>query len=257
MGLDEVSCQGRGDCHCGGWCREAAQSSGTIAELGFAQPESISIFAAHSSVTSCRRCRAVPRHVALLAAGSRPTCASYRPSPCCRGRLTERFVACKVVAPLLQGLRALHSQRIIHRSVLLHCCIRASCSPSSSCITAQVRPAPPLRFQSPSVLPQNLEGLEGCLAPLLAPNVISVPYSCNRHPLPCLCFAYHVLGSSLGVVSPACTCCSMQAFLWQCISPATEQRHTALAQRSPWSSSACASQLPSSLQGHQAGAPIF
>ena len=42
-------------------------------------------------------------------------------SPCCRGRLTERFVACKVVAPLLQGLRALHSQRVIHRSVLLHC----------------------------------------------------------------------------------------------------------------------------------------
>ena len=53
--------------------------------------------------------------VALLAAG-----ASHKASPCCRGRLTERFVACKVVAPLLQGLRALHSQRIIHRSVLLY-----------------------------------------------------------------------------------------------------------------------------------------
>ena len=127
-------------------------------------------------------------------------------------------MACKVVAPLLQGLRALHSQRIIHRSVLLHsdtvdgpgtcaaahlgvvahpCCICASCSLRSPCITAQVRPAASLVGHVPSVLPQvqcttQRLSLMGCLALVTPPTGVFASYGmvpairtpCNACALP-------------------------------------------------------------------------
>ena len=40
----------------------------------------------------------------------------------CRQRLTERFIACKVLKPLLSALTEVHSRQIVHRSAFPACC---------------------------------------------------------------------------------------------------------------------------------------